>query len=455
MVTFAAYMDEFDSHLRAYIPPGHTWTPPERALYGPRNLLEVPAGEAEVMRFEAIRFAFGHHYTNNATYRRFCQERGVCPADLRTPDDLDRIPLISHRFFKEYPSGRDMATWLANVHTGALPRIVVKGRSPTFDQVVNAFNAAGLEVAHSSGTGGRHTLIPRDRRTFQAAEYAIAKSAAIMLYPGWDYATSGYLLMPNPRKTNVFAGRVCQVYFDAIQDVQVAIDRPISADVMRIVMSGQKGLRGTIVRLANRLSSARLVDRIVLWLEHHATARSKVALVGAPYILWAVMNKLRQQGKSFDFGERGAVLTGGGWKVYEGSRMPVADFRRVVEEVLGIPQQRCLDLYGMVEGNGWMIHCPEGHYLHAPYTYYKPLVLDEESRSLGYGQWGRFAFLDAAALSYPGFILTGDVARLLQHCPVCDRPGPVLEPEVRRASGEEMRGCGEEVRRMVTADMGG
>jgi hypothetical protein len=109
----------------------------------------------------------------------------------------------------------------------------------------------------------------------------------------------------------------------------------------------------------------------------------------------------------------------------------------------------------MVEGNGWMVQCPEGHYLHAPYSYYKPLVLDEEYKPLAYGQWGRFAFLDAAAWSYPGFIITGDTARLLERCPVCHRPGPVLEPEVRRATGEEMRGCGEEVRRMVTADMGG
>jgi len=448
-------MDEFDSYLRGYIPPRHTWTPPEKALYGPQNLFDIPLAEAEGMRFEALRFAFGHHYTHNAMYRGFCRERGVCPDDIRAPEDLDRIPLLSHRFFKEYPQGRDMATWLANVHTGELPRIVVQGQAPTFDQVVNAFNAAGMEVAHSSGTGGRHTLIPRDRRTFLAAEYAIAKSAAIMLYPGWKHATSGYLLMPNPKKTNVFAGRVCQVYFDVIQDVEVAIDRQISADVMRIVMSGQKGLRSTMIRFVNRLASARLVDRIILWLEHHAKARSRIALVGAPYLLWAVMKKLREQGKSFDFGERGAILTGGGWKVYEGDRMPVADFRRQVAQVLGIQDRNCLDLYGMVEGNGWMIHCPEGHYLHTPYSYYKPLVLDEEYKPLGYGQWGRFAFLDAAAHSYPGFILTGDVARLLQRCPVCDRPGPVLEPEVRRASGEDLRGCGEEVRRMVTADMGG
>ena len=165
------------------------------------------------------------------------------------------------------------------------------------------------------------------------------------------------------------------------------------------------------------------------------------------------MKKLEKEGKSFDFGERGGVATGGGWKAYEGGRVPVVDFRKQVEKVLGIPEKYCLDIYGMVEGNGWLVHCPEGHYLHSPYSYYKPLVLDNEYKPIGYGEWGRFAFLDAAAYSYPGFLMSGDKVRMLEHCPVCDRPGPVLEPEIKRAAGAEIRGCAEEVRRMLSADL--
>jgi len=198
-----------------------------------------------------------------------------------------------------------------------------------------------------------------------------------------------------------------------------------------------------------------MVNKIIRWLERHEELGDKIVMVGPPFFIVAVMNRLQEQGRSLDLSEQGAVITGGGWKIYEDERIPVADFRRQVGEVLGITEDHCIDVYGMVEGNGWMIHCPEGHYLHAPYSYYRPLVLDEEFKPLGYGQWGRFAFLDAAASSYPGFIMTGDMARLLEHCPVCDRPGPVLEPEVRRASGEDMRGCAEEVRRMVAVDVGG
>jgi hypothetical protein len=43
---------------------------------------------------------------------------------------------------------------------------------------------------------------------------------------------------------------------------------------------------------------------------------------------------------------------------------------------------------------------------------------------------------------------------MLEHCPICDRPGPVLEPEVKRATGEEIRGCAEELRKMLSSDLG-
>ena len=102
-----------------------------------------------------------------------------------------------------------------------------------------------------------------------------------------------------------------------------------------------------------------------------------------------------------------------------------------------------------------MVQCLEGHYLHTPYTYYKPLVLDDDLTPAGYGEWGRFAFLDATAQSYPGVIKSGDRVRLLERCPVCDSPGPVLEPEVQRAKGEEVRGCAEELRRMLARDFVG
>jgi phenylacetate-coenzyme A ligase PaaK-like adenylate-forming protein len=407
------------------------------------------------MKFKAIQFTFNHHYRNNQVYRAFCQENGFAPGNLKGVEDLYKIPLIPDRFFKEHPEGKDFAIWLGNLCTGELPKIVIRNSNPSFDDVINAFNAAGMVVAFSSGTSGRYTVVPRDLRTYKTSQYAASKSVVSMAYPEWNYEIHGYLLMPNPRKTNVYAGKVCGIYFDSVQDVRVAIDREISADVVRLTMSGERSLRSAIIRFIYKATSIRMVDKIIKWMDFHAQADNRIALVGAPFIISAVMNKLREQGRSFDFSKRGGIITGGGWKAFENQRIGVAEFRRQVKEILGIEGNFCLDVYGMVEGNGWMVHCPEGHYLHAPYSYYEPMVLDQDNKPLGYGQWGRYAFLDAAAMSYPGFVITGDVVRLLEHCPVCDRPGPVLEPEIRRATGEDIRGCAEEVRQVISADLGG
>jgi hypothetical protein len=368
---------------------------------------------------------------------------------------LEKIPLISDRFFKEHPEGRDFATWIANVFTGKLPRITIPQSEPNFEQVIQAFNQAGLVIAYSSGTSGLQTVIPRDQYTFYLSEYAAARALLAMIFPNWDYHMSSYLLMPNPHKTYVYAGKVSEILFDAIDDVSVAIDRVVPAHVVRMAMSGERSVKASFVRLFSRLSSINMINRIIRWLEYHQNTDRRLAMIGAPYIVWSVMNRLRKQGRRFDLSDRLGILTGGGWKVYEGYRLPAAEFRQQTQEMLGVLPENCLDLYGMVEGNGWMVHCPEGHYLHVPYTYYKAMIVDENYKPLGYGKRGRFAFLDSAALSYPGFIVTGDVATMLQHCPVCDRPGPVLEPEIQRASGEDMRGCGEEVRRMVAVDAGG
>jgi hypothetical protein len=445
---------KLNKQLAHYIPPRETWNPVDEALFLPTDLYQVPLEEAQEMQLKAIKCTFTHHYNNNGFYHKYCTTRNVSPEDIKTVDDLFKIPLVPDLTFKQYPKGRDFARWLESVFTGDLPKIVIKGSNPTFDDVIDAFSASGVVVTYSSGTSGRFTFIPRDQKTFLMSEYAGAKSV-INMWEGYDPNTNGYLMFPNPKKTNVFVGKVSTVYFDLMKDVQVAIDRVLTTEVIQTAMSGGRSLKGLVTSYVQNRTQQKITDQITQWLGRNERKEERICLFGAPYILYHVMDKLQAAGTSFDFGEEGMVVTGGGWKIREDVRIPVRDFRKQVHDVLGIPETRCIDLYGMVEGNGFMVHCPEGHYLHTPYTYYKPFVLDDDLMPAKDGEWGRFAFLDALAGSYPGFILTGDKVRMLEHCPVCARPGPVLEPEVYRATGEEVRGCAEELRRVLAQDLGG
>ena len=210
------------------------------------------------------------------------------------------------------------------------------------------------------------------------------------MWGGDIFETDGYLLLPNPAKTNVFVGKVTSVYFDIVRDVQMAIDRELTTKDIQTAMTSGEGLKGRIFSFVQNRMQQKMIDQIILWLERHDKAGGKISLVGAPYLLYFVMQKLQADGKSFDLGEDSLVVTGGGWKVRENVRMPVKDFRKQVHDVLGIPESSCLDLYGMVEGNEFMLQCPEGHYLHVPHTVCKPIGTQRRSSTSAGGRIGAF-----------------------------------------------------------------
>ena len=183
MISFDDYIKKFDKLVQKYIPPKKDWTPPDQAVYGPKDPFRVPLKEGKELQFNAIKYQFKNHYENNNMYNSFCKQMNIAPSDIKKYDDIEKIPLIPGEFYKDYPNGRDFAMWLANIFTGHIPQVKISGKNPNFDDVINSFNASGFVVSYSSGTSGRHTFIPRDSRTFDISEYAIAKNSITMAYP--------------------------------------------------------------------------------------------------------------------------------------------------------------------------------------------------------------------------------------------------------------------------------
>ena len=449
MISFEEYIKKVEERIKKYIPPRSEWGPVEEALYGVKDIYGVDPKEARELRFKAIKFQFSRQYEQNRFYRKLCRSQNIAPDDIKTEDDFKKIPLLEDRFFKSYPEGRDFAFWIANIYTGDLPEIFINKRNPRIDDVLREFNRRGLKIFYSSGTSGRHTFIPRDEKTFNRTIYGAAKGFASMAYPNLDFErVRGYISL-YAKNINLFAGIMGGMLFDLLEHVDYGIVLNIEVTT-NMLQAAMRGRQNPIIRLASLYIDWRRTKKFVRWLKERHSNKDDIALLGAPFFLNHIMNLLEKKGMSFDFGEKSFIVTGGGWKVRENVRITTKEFREKAERVLGIPQTNCLDAYGMVEGNGFAFHCPEGHYLHLPYSFYYPMVIGKDGEKIEYGETGRFAFLDALADSYPGFIISGDEVKLLEHCPVCDRPGPVLEPEVKRARGEEVRGCAEEIRRMLS-----
>ena len=149
---FDDYMKNFNNRVLNYFPNKQDWTPGDNALYKPLDLYQVPQKQASALCFKAIKYIFHYHYTHNPYYQSFCKNRAVSPDDIKSSSDFEKIPLLADRFYKDYPSGRDFALWLGNLFSIDIPQIMIKKKSPSYDEVINDFNATGLAVAYSSGT---------------------------------------------------------------------------------------------------------------------------------------------------------------------------------------------------------------------------------------------------------------------------------------------------------------
>jgi len=457
--SFGTYMNELDQVLKAYIPPRDKWTPIERSLYGVIDPYSLSRNEAEEIRLRALQYSFNYHYAKNDFYKKFCQEKGIQPGDIKSFSDLKQIPLILDRFFKDYPMDQDFALWIRKILTVKISADIFKKIRSSFDEIIENFKKLSIEILYSSGTTGRFTFMPRDLLTFRAGAYAFTKGVVGMGYPLWDYYNLNVCFLgPHPRKTNLYVGKAGYALFDVVKNATVMIDREINTRTIRLASGRTKGLRERILSFfvgsVSKRMNRNMVSKTIKWMEEHEKSRGKCVFIGTPFVLDRVLSKLEEMRKGFNFGKHGFVITAGGWKIFENRRVPDREFRKRTEKVLGIPEENCLDIYAMVECTAAMIQCPQGHYFHIPYTHLYPLVLNEHYEPVGFGKEGRFAFLDPLARSYPGFIITGDKVKMLERCPVCDRPGPVLEPNISRISGEGDRGCNEEMRMMLSRDLG-
>jgi hypothetical protein len=70
------------------------------------------------------------------------------------------------------------------------------------------------------------------------------------------------------------------------------------------------------------------------------------------------------------------------------------------------------------------------------------MVLDANQDIMPGGGVGRYAFVDPFISSYPGFVITGDETELVDETCPCGLSGPAIVGEVRRAQGQEIKGCG-------------
>lgn len=436
---------------------------------------DYDVAQAKELRKEAILFNHAHYLENIPAYRKLAQEEGI--GELLDIEPIKKHLMSTDDIFKSYNQqwlddkefGR-MNEWLGTIYHERI-NIDMAGVK-TIDQWIDKLIAAGITPAYSSGTTGRFSFVPRcgqSWRLFTTAPVSyitpilielglgtfflrlIAKPAMKLLppfsfaelakkigLPGYD----GFFLAF--RKGNMGIQLVAQELAKLFRNAFFLYDIDLSASALRFITRGpkdeedQKHLMEFAAATVGKKEEN--YSKIINQIKKSTDAGQKILLFGAPYQFKELTEMIAVKEGAIPLKERSLLLTGGGWKTFEGQKIERETLTKMISEVFKAPADFIVDGYSMTEINGLLARCEHGRFHLPPVV--EPVILDEnlipqEGKDLK----GAFGFLDPFALSYPGFIISGDNVRLLdEKCP-CGMYGPAFT-ELGRSPGREIKGCG-------------
>lgn len=138
-----------------------------------------------------------------------------------------------------------------------------------------------------------------------------------------------------------------------------------------------------------------------------------VRVIGFPSFLYFVIRQMTDLGMApLKLSEESLIFTAGGWKGYADQQISKKDFAILVENQLGIPQERCRDGYGSVEHSVPYIECAQ-HHLHIP-VWSRALIRDTKTLEvIGYEKPGFLCFLTPYITSVPAIsVMMGDLGMM-------------------------------------------
>jgi len=390
----------------------------ERHLQGLRGLLvatrlwargdPLDARALAATQDEALLRLHRLHLARIPVYRDFATAAG-----LTRVDDAAQLAgelMVTDGLFKSYDADwldrRDfaaMTSWLGTLFI----------REPAIDprgiEDVGAWRARlredGTYLTFSSGTSGRPSFVPRDRATLTAL-----------------------------RRNGLLS----------------AVAGTPTADALLLTAGGiglgiQSVARGLLERAAHthHLGAPALAETPgpdgerawedgLRFVAAAAGAGRSLTVLGTPAAVEQLCERALE--RPVRLSSRSTVVTGGGWK---GARTKEpAHLDTLVRRALG--NTDLMDVYGAAELNCYLVRCRHGRY-HVP-PLVRTVVLDDLLVPLQGGD-GLLGFLDPFALSYPGFVIPGDVGRLVDGTCACGLSGPAVEGPIERAPTYAARGC--------------
>lgn len=345
-------------------------------------------GSSEIF-LEAMRHCLRHHMDNCDFFQKAMKSADFEPDELKTEEDLQKIPFIHANFFKKY-------------------EVLSIDRTEIYDHVT------------SSGTTGQKSQMFFDKDSFDFGNAMIENE--FRYYGFVSGELTNYLLFTyEPAAVSKDLGT-------AKTDLGLLSYAPVNDTFFALRYNGEGhdfDVYGTIAAL-----------------EEFERQGKPVRIFGFPSFLYFTLRQMKQTGhRPLKLNTKSMTLLGGGWKGYADQQIAKQELYDLVEEMLGIPEANCRDGYGSTEHSVPYFECPR-HHFHIP-VYSRMLIRDVKTlEPLPYGQAGFANFITPHLLSVPAVsVLMEDLAVLHPACECgCGIQSPFMEI-LGRAGTSKSKSC--------------
>lgn len=391
--------------------------------------------------------AHAYYVESIPIYRKLASDLGM--TDCNDAQMIRAEMSSSDHLFKSYPQEwidagdfEAMTDWVGQIASNR-PRPDLDGVK-TLEQWLQAMHRAGWLLNYSSGTSGHLSFTPREELTERAHVHFTVRQwthmagripLALDKFDGYFMVFEGGYQMISSQG-HLLARQCASSSF--------MYPEPSNADLTRLSVKGAKSDAETRALADFRARTGGNMDahctRILDGMIASAKAGRPVLLYAPPFQLLDLCQRMEARGERIRRQPTAALLTGGGWKSFENQRIAREELLAYAEDRLGFQQHQMHEGYGQSECNAHFNRCAHGRFHVTPLAL--SMVLDANQDILPKGGVGRYGFCDPFITAYPGFVISGDEVELIDEpCP-CGLSGPAIVGEVRRAQGQEIKGCG-------------
>jgi hypothetical protein len=404
--------------------------------------------EAQRLREEAVLLNHKRYFRSIPAYRALAEDVGV-DENVTDVEVIKADLMFATDIFKSYDptlidnaDWQQMTVWLRTVFGGELPGDYSNIES--LEEWLAKLMEAELNIMTSSGTSGQYSFVPRDMNT----RMALMMNSALVFQPFFAKVLENIseydAAILNFSSGSAGVQAASNSIGNIVQTAHYLYDMHMPADAVRVLQRGPKNdeERKFIEEFERVMTTEKDLRYEVMLDNIRASLKKgkKILMQGACYQLKELCTKAVEQG-SVILPEGSILLFGGGWKTFEGEKMGKTELLQVIDAAFGLKGDSAIEGYSMIEMNTMMTCCSEARF-HIP-PLIEPIVLDEDLLPKpGAGHRGIFGFLDPFALSYPGFLISGDEINLWHGECSCGRKGYAIDGEIQRVAGKEVKGCG-------------